>query len=250
MRAPGRTREVVTTRTATRAAIAGAAALVLMASATANPSAAHPAADWPGPVAVDPPVWSLLAERAERALFPPSFRRTVRAPRPAAHRLKPRPRLVAVQHRSAHRWKSKRTVGHRVTRRVLRKASAAARPVRVTGRSAGTLAAVTFALGQRGKRYVFGQAGPNTYDCSGLTMRSFARAGIRLPRRASGQSARGHAVSRRQARAGDLVAWGGAGRAYHVGVYLGGGRVLHSPRSGQRVRVAPLWGAPTFRRLS
>ncbi len=96
---------------------------------------------------------------------------------------------------------------------------------------------------------MFSASGPRAWDCSGLTKGAYARAGLRLPRQASAQSARGASVSRARARAGDLVLWGGVGRAYHVGIYLGRGWVLHSPRTGQRVRVAKLWGRPQFRRL-
>ena len=110
-------------------------------------------------------------------------------------------------------------------------------------------AVVGYARAQVGDPYIRNGAGPRGFDCSGLTMRSFSRAGVRLPHKASRQSARGRSVPRRAARPGDLVIWGGVGRAYHVGIYVGAGKVLHSPRPGRRVDVAPLWGRPQFRRL-
>jgi cell wall-associated NlpC family hydrolase len=108
---------------------------------------------------------------------------------------------------------------------------------------------IAFAMRQLGDPYVYGAAGPDSWDCSGLTAAAYARAGVSLPHRAAMQSTRGYAVPRSQARAGDLVLWGGVGSAYHVGIYLGGGMVLHSPRPGKTVRAAPLWGSPRFRRL-
>lgn len=255
MRAPGRTREVVTTRTATRAAAAGAAALVLMTGASANPSPATTEASAPAHpaapvhlVAAGPLVSTLLAERAERVISPPVTR--------AGRLVRAKPRRLAgrtVRHRSEHRWKpaaAARRMPARHTAARHTKAQARATVTHTVRRRAGGLGrAVEFALKQRGEWYAYGSSGPDRWDCSGLMMRSFAQAGIRLPRRAAEQSSRGRAVSRRQARPGDLVLWGGAGSAYHVGMYLGGGRVLHSPRAGKTVRVASLWGSPDFRRL-
>jgi len=96
---------------------------------------------------------------------------------------------------------------------------------------------VSFAYAQLGKPYRYGAAGPGGFDCSGLTMRAFRRAGVRLPHKAAGQH--GAAVSRRAARAGDLVKWGG----WHVGVYVGDGWVIHAPKPGDRVKKSRLWGS-------
>ncbi len=117
----------------------------------------------------------------------------------------------------------------------------------VPGRAGRVLA---FARAQLGDPYRFGSTGPDSWDCSGLTRSAYARAGIRLPRQAADQSARGVAVSRSRARPGDLVLWGRVGSAHHVGIYLGRGRVLHSPKPGDTVRVSRLWGRPQFRRLT
>lgn len=105
---------------------------------------------------------------------------------------------------------------------------------------------VRYAMRQRGKRYVFGAVGPRAYDCSGLTMRS-ARAGkVRIPRIADAQYRRAKKVSKRRARAGDMVFWVNGGGAYHVGVYAGRGRVIHAPQPGDSVKVSGLWGSPRF----
>ncbi len=96
---------------------------------------------------------------------------------------------------------------------------------------------VRYAYAQIGRPYVGGGAGRAGSDCSGLTMRAFEQAGKRLPHRASEQH--GAPVSRRAARPGDLVKWG----EYHVGIYVGGGRVIHAPKPGDRVKRARLWGS-------
>lgn len=240
MRAPGRTSEVVTSRTVTRAALAGAATIVLVATtATVDPTTVRlsPAAQAVFPP-VQPPEYTLFLERAERAASPPITRRGVA--RPVAHRAgsKPVTRHTPTRRAVRHRIHHRAAVAHAAPRR--------AAVARVRG-SAG--AVVGYARQQIGDPYVWGSDGPGSWDCSGLTRRSFAQAGVRLPRRAAAQSSRGQAVSRRAARAGDLVLWGGVGRAYHVGVYLGRGWVLHAPHPGKSVRAARLWGDPQFRRL-
>lgn len=97
-------------------------------------------------------------------------------------------------------------------------------------------AVVGFVEGQIGRPYVRGGTGGAGFDCSGLTMKAFARAGVHLPHRAANQT--GAAVSRSQARPGDLVKWG----SHHVGVYIGGGYVVHAPKPGDHVKKARLWG--------
>lgn len=101
-----------------------------------------------------------------------------------------------------------------------------------------------WARAQIGKPYRFGAVGPRSFDCSGLTLRAYASVGKRLPRQSDAQGSRGHRVSRSQARPGDLVAWRG-----HVGVYAGGGRVIHAPKPGDRVKIAKLWGAYRIKRV-
>lgn len=85
----------------------------------------------------------------------------------------------------------------------------------------GMAAVLAYARAQVGKRYVLGSAGPSTFDCSGLTMRAYARAGYRLPHSSGAQAARAYRVSRGAARPGDLVVGPG-----HVGIYMGGGKMI------------------------
>lgn len=103
----------------------------------------------------------------------------------------------------------------------------------VSGRSG---IALKYALAQIGDRYVFGAAGLTTWDCSGLTMRAFQAAGVSLPHSSAAQSRMGKSIPFGQKKPGDLLFFGRP--VSHVGIYLGGGRMVHAPRSGSRVKVA------------
>jgi cell wall-associated NlpC family hydrolase len=95
--------------------------------------------------------------------------------------------------------------------------------------------AIKYALKQIGDRYVFGAAGMITWDCSGLTMRAYQSAGVSLPHSSAAQSRYGRSVSFKSMKAGDLLFYGRP--ISHVGIYLGGGKMVHAPRSGSRVKV-------------
>jgi cell wall-associated NlpC family hydrolase len=101
--------------------------------------------------------------------------------------------------------------------------------------------AVAYALAQRNKPYRWGHEGPDGFDCSGLAWAAWRSAGLRWPRlTADGQWRRGPRV-RGGPRPGDLVFFHTsrmpAGRAGHVGVYLGGRRMVEAPAPGTRVRL-------------
>jgi cell wall-associated NlpC family hydrolase len=102
---------------------------------------------------------------------------------------------------------------------------------------------LAFAYAQLNKPYRFGGAGSHVYDCSGLVMRAAAAAGISLSHSAAAQQRSGHRVSLSQLQPGDLVFWGNP--AYHVGIYVGGGRILDAPHTGTVVQVQPIWGRPS-----
>jgi peptidoglycan DL-endopeptidase CwlO len=97
--------------------------------------------------------------------------------------------------------------------------------------------AIGFALAQVGKPYVWGTAGPSTYDCSGLTMASYAAAGISLPHSAAQQYGYGTHVSFNQLEPGDLMFY--YSPIGHVTMYIGDGRMISAPQTGDVVKVIP-----------
>lgn len=104
--------------------------------------------------------------------------------------------------------------------------------------SARALQAVRFALAQVGKPYVWGAAGPGSYDCSGLTMASWASAGVSLPHSAADQYNYGTHVSLNALEPGDLIfMYQPIG---HVTIYIGNGLMVSAPTEGENVSVVPL----------
>lgn len=101
--------------------------------------------------------------------------------------------------------------------------------------------AVQIATTRQGTPYRRGGSGPGGFDCSGYTRWVYAKVGKSLPRTSRAQyRATVHVpASRRQP--GDLVFFGRGSRVYHVGIYAGGGRIWHSPRAGDRVKLAKIW---------
>ncbi|UQI43022.1 NlpC/P60 family protein [Streptomyces sp. HU2014] len=93
---------------------------------------------------------------------------------------------------------------------------------------------VSFLQAQVGKAYVMGSTGPSSYDCSGLVMAAYNQIGIDLPRVSQDQSTAGTQVSLSNLQVGDILYWGSAGSAYHVGVYIGGGKFIgaQNPSTG------------------
>jgi cell wall-associated NlpC family hydrolase len=95
--------------------------------------------------------------------------------------------------------------------------------------------AVATARAQIGKPYRYGASGPSAFDCSGLMRFSWAAAGVALPRTSGSQFASLRRVPIDELKPGDLVY-----RPGHVGMYIGKGRMVHSPHSGTRVQISPL----------
>jgi cell wall-associated NlpC family hydrolase len=96
--------------------------------------------------------------------------------------------------------------------------------------------AIKFAFKQIGDRYVFGADGMVYWDCSGLTMRAYQSAGVNLPHSSAAQSRMGKSIPFNQKKPGDLLFFGRP--VSHVGIYIGGGKMVHAPRSGSRVKIA------------
>jgi cell wall-associated NlpC family hydrolase len=102
--------------------------------------------------------------------------------------------------------------------------------------------AARVAAAQKGKRYVYGGAGPSVFDCSGLVQYAYKRVGIRIPRTAEQQYRASHHISSRQLRPGDVIFFHDShGHVYHDAIYVGYGAVWNAPHTGARVRLEPVW---------
>jgi cell wall-associated NlpC family hydrolase len=95
-----------------------------------------------------------------------------------------------------------------------------------------------FACSQAGDPYVWAASGPNSYDCSGLTLRAWAQVGVYLPHKAALQRTSTPSVSRANLKLGDLVFY--YSPIHHVGVYVGNGKIMHAPSFGDHVRMADM----------
>jgi cell wall-associated NlpC family hydrolase len=107
--------------------------------------------------------------------------------------------------------------------------------------------AVAWALGQLGKPYRWGAAGPEAFDCSGLVLRAWQAAGVVIPRIAADQYGAGSHVPVSEAQAGDLVFFADdasdPATIVHVGISLGGDRMIDAPHTGAVVRFDTVGGA-------
>ncbi|MFJ6463499.1 C40 family peptidase [Streptomyces sp. NPDC091387] len=118
-------------------------------------------------------------------------------------------------------------------------ASTASAPVSssATGSAASV---VSFVQMQVGDAYVPGGTGPNSWDCSGLVQAAFRTVGVDLPRVSQSQSTAGTQVGLGNLQPGDILYWGSAGSAYHVGIYVGGGQFVGAQNSSTGVVQRPL----------
>ena len=103
-------------------------------------------------------------------------------------------------------------------------------------------AVLNLAYSKIGCPYVWGAEGPNSFDCSGFTSYVFRNAvGVSIPRTSSAQSGYGKTVSKANLQPGDLVFFNTSGSGVsHVGIYVGGGNMIHSPSTGKTVRVTSI----------
>lgn len=109
----------------------------------------------------------------------------------------------------------------------------------------GTSNLVDFAKRFIGTPYKWGGTSPSGFDCSGFTQYVMKQFGINLPRVSYQQGSAGKAVGSRDLRPGDLVFWDNSSRnrgADHVGIYIGGGKYIHAPQPGERVKISNLGG--------
>jgi len=115
----------------------------------------------------------------------------------------------------------------------------------VSAPASGSVATViAFLKAQVGDSYVLGGTGPNSWDCSGLVQAAFRQVGVDLPRVSEDQSTFGTEVSLSNLAVGDILYWGPKGSAYHVGVYIGGGKYLDAANPSKGVVIQDLSGYP------
>jgi cell wall-associated NlpC family hydrolase len=115
---------------------------------------------------------------------------------------------------------------------------AAAPPASVAAPNHAAQVVVDTAMAQLGKPYVWGAAGPSSFDCSGLSLYAYSAIGVRLPHSAAMQSTMGTPVSQASLLPGDLVFF--YSPVGHVGVYIGNGQIVHSPTEGDVVKVSDI----------
>jgi cell wall-associated NlpC family hydrolase len=126
--------------------------------------------------------------------------------------------------------------------------SAAIQPIAATTSTAQTTLqmqqkraayAVKYAYKQIGDPYRYGGTGPGSWDCSGLSQAAWRKGGVSLPRTTHQQWAWGanRRVSMDSLRPGDLIFSRGLG---HMGIYIGDGKMLHAPQTGDVVKITPL----------
>jgi len=112
----------------------------------------------------------------------------------------------------------------------------------------GAEKAIAFAKAQLGEPYLWAADGPDSWDCSGLTMRAWQRGGVSLPHYSAAQYQNTKHIRVVDLRPGDLVFWGDAvNTIHHVAMYLGDGKIIHAPRTGQPVQINSMyyWVPPT-----
>jgi cell wall-associated NlpC family hydrolase len=107
----------------------------------------------------------------------------------------------------------------------------------------GSATALHYAYAQLGKPYLWGGAGPRSFDCSGLTMMAWAAAGVYLPHLAQAQYNLTARVSLGRVLPGDLIFYGTPSNVFHVGIYIGGGQMIDAPTTGETVHITSIyWG--------
>jgi peptidoglycan DL-endopeptidase CwlO len=155
-------------------------------------------------------------------------------------RLRAQQAHVMVAHQQARRHRTAlRALRYRVSRHGNHRAG-----LRLPPANSRAGIAVRAALSRLGKPYVWGAAGPDRFDCSGLTQWSYARAGIHLDRTTYQQISDGSPVPRSQVRPGDLV-FPSAG---HVQMAIGNNLVVEAPHAGATVRISSLGTGVQIRR--
>lgn len=140
---------------------------------------------------------------------------------------------------------ARKAAAERATRSAGRTTLAATPSNDAVAPASGSVATViSFLRAQVGDAYVMGATGPDAWDCSALVQAAFKQVGIDLPRVSQAQSTAGTPVALSNIQVGDILYWGGAGSAYHTGVYIGGGQYLDAANPSKGVVIQDLSGYP------
>jgi cell wall-associated NlpC family hydrolase len=102
----------------------------------------------------------------------------------------------------------------------------------------GAKKAIEFAKAQLGKPYVWGAAGPDAYDCSGLTMQAWKAGGVTMDHWTGSQYAQSRPISLTEVQPGDLIFYN---QMQHVALYLGDGKIIHAPHTGATVQIEDMY---------
>jgi len=116
--------------------------------------------------------------------------------------------------------------------------------------AASASAAVNLAAAQAGKPYVYGAAGPSSFDCSGLVQYVFRQLGISLPRTAQAQYDVSTHIPAAEAAPGDLIFFGAPYGVYHEGIYAGNGKMWVAPHTGDVVKLQTIWSTYSVGRIT
>ena len=111
-------------------------------------------------------------------------------------------------------------------------------PLPASAPRSGAAGAIAAAQSQLGTPYRYGGSSPGGFDCSGLMLWSWAQVGVSLPRTSGAQRAGTQRITREQLQPGDLVFY--RNPVGHVGMYIGGGQMVHSPHTGDVVKISPI----------
>jgi cell wall-associated NlpC family hydrolase len=172
------------------------------------------------------PVKKTPVKRTKHAETPPKGSNDTAAPKKSRHVAPPRPVKHDPAPKQPHAKKPQVKKKHQAPAGSARGSSVLA----VAARYVGT-------------PYIYGGTTPRGFDCSGYVGYVYRQLGVRLPRTANQQMHATHRVSRSQARPGDLVFFVSGSRAYHVGIYAGGGKMYDSPRTGKTIQKRAIWSA-------
>ncbi len=214
--------------------LASAAVALSLVVLPAPPAAAHitPVATTQTAYLLQPDPAAATRVAAERAARSFTRRMTPAATVPAAVKVKP----------PVVKKPAVKVVKPVVKRQAPKKTTVEKAPVVVPG---SVSAVIQFLYAQVGKPYVWGAAGPGSFDCSGLTQAAYRRAGVTLPHQSGAQAHVGRAVSRSQLRAGDLIVYSG-----HVGIAVSATTMIHAANPSKGVVKSTIYGSPIgYRRI-